>query len=193
MHRLHLLDSPDSDQMSGDHDASIRQMYSADVCDESIACDFRAFYLNSSSDEERELLTRMYLKPGVSDALKAHWMDRNRCCATFTDLNTQFGMLSHARGLFYIALVVVGLVMNVILMVDVFRIKQEIGYYGVDQFFPLTIVMLFLYQHCAVINIMNEVFVETLIVHWNFTFWWEWSEQVCILFQYISGKWLKND
>ena len=32
--------------------------------------------------------------------------------------------------LFHIALVVVGLVMNVILLVDVFRIKQEIGYYG---------------------------------------------------------------
>ena len=90
---------------------------------------------------------------------------------------------------------------------------QTLSLYGVDQFFPLTLVMLFLYQHCAVINITTEVFVETLLVSWNFTevivkidmilklysqkrsnhfftFWWEWSEQICILFQYVSERWL---
>ena len=91
---------------------------------------------------------------------------------------------------------------------------QTFSLYGVDQFFPLTLVMLFLYQHCAVINITTEVFVETLVVSWNFTgvivkiymtlklysqkrsnhffftFWWEWSEQICILFQYVSERWL---
>ena len=35
------------------------------------------------------------------------------------------------------------------------------------------------------LNIINELFIQCLVIYWNYTFWWEFSESTCIYFQYV--------
>ena len=125
------------------------------------------------------------MKPGVTEELAIHWRQRDRCCAAFTDMNTQFGMLSHSRGLFYIILGCVGIVINVQLWTDVHRLRKQLEFYGLDQTFPMTAFVLQNFGHFALINIITEAVVTPVVIHWNFTFWWDWSEEICIWFQTI--------
>ena len=77
--------------------------FNADVCDFKHGCHFFKFYLNEATVEERYQLMLTVFKQGrkISKKVRFHWKLREKCCSTFTDLNIKFGMLSHARGLYY--------------------------------------------------------------------------------------------
>ena len=111
------------------------------------------------------MLRRNYLKPGVNDELAEHWKQRDRCCAAFTEMNTQFGMLSHARGLFYIFLGCVGIVINVQLYTDNHRLHKQLVFYGLDKIFPMTAFLLQNFKHFAFINIITEAIVAPFVIH----------------------------
>ena len=102
IHRLHI---------NGQYGVTKPREFNADVCDLMLACDFFNFYV-TAQDYERPLLLSTYLKPEASDKVAEHWRIREKCCSTFTDLNIKFGMLSHARGLYYIGLFCFGIVIN---------------------------------------------------------------------------------
>ena len=165
---------------------------SADVCSLEASCDFYSYFI-SLEPYNKELVLRNYLKPGLTGDIAKHWETRDKCCAAFTEMNTQFGMLSHARGLFYIGLVCVGMVINVCMMTDVNRGLRTMQCYGFNKTFPITDITLKIYKHLALVNILTACLVEPIVIHWNFIFWWDWSEEVCVYFQLFRQLFLVSN
>ena len=82
------------------------------------------------------------------------------------------------------------------LEISFFRSHENIPYFATIQFclslfsasplyFPLSYGIMVMYQHFALVNLLNESLVHSLIVYWNYTFWWEFTESLCVYFQYL--------
>ena len=122
-----------------------------------------------------------------------YWNSRDACCQTFTEINTRFGIFSQIKGLWYILVVCLSIIMNMILIVDLYRLKQSMKKMttAIDRTvnfhhsYPVTYMILAIFQHFAVLNLLYSAFIETVLIYWAFTFWWEFSENFCVIFQYL--------
>ena len=167
-----------------------KKHYSADVCHIKKSCAFFLFFA-AQTPWNKEVLLSTSLQDITKEELHGHnkilaeyWNFRDKCCQTFTEINTQFGMLSQTKGMWYIAVVCVSIIMNAIMMVDIYGAKRSMQFTNFTKNFPLTNFCLTVFQHYGILHIVSAFLVQTILVHWSFTFWWEFSEQYCILFQY---------
>ena len=75
--------------------------------------------------------------------------------------------------------------MNTILFGEVQRAKDMLKNSDLIRQFPLTHGILMLYQYISILNIVNQTVIHVLLIYWNYTFWWEFTEATCVYFQYI--------
>lgn len=176
------------------HENNEEISFENDPCNPENACRFREFFVNTNNLTHQGVLLSTSTDLSALDhnflfnhnhqaALSEIWAVRDKCCQKFTAKIVDTQLTQH-KTWWYIAMVIFSSIMNIIMLFDIMRAGRKMQHIKFKENFPKTRFLLAQFKHFGTLNIIRALFVDTVMAFWSYTYWWNFSESYCKMFQY---------